>query len=765
MAASTYFAQVQQLYIAYFGRPADTIGQAYWAAQIDAANGSIAAVQAGFSASAESAALFGNKSTIDKVTAIYQNAFGRAPEPAGLAYWANLLDTGKVTQAQASWTIQQSAGAGDAAVVQAKLVAAQAFTAQIDTTAEIQGYQGTGAADAGRAFLATVVSAATGATAVTNAPTALAAAVTAGGTVGTSYVLTAALDNLTGDNGNNTFTGDVATTSAADQVNGGGGIDTFNLVGATAASPVLPTLTNVERLILTNPTVALNANVSAITGLTDVVVKGAVALGGGSITTAAGVTTTVDGSTTSLTIATAATAAAQTVGVTNGTTVGTLTVDGAAVKALTIASNGSAANTITTLDGTAGATAQANSTLNITGSQKLTITNAIDTDFTIVNASANTGGVSVAFGANTVTATGGTGADKFSFGGNLTVADKVDGGAGIDTVSVTGADLTTGANVVLAGLNGVTNVEVVEFTGAAAATVAFGTGGLTNAAVTKVLFNTTGVAADVVNAADAAHTYAFGSANTGAATVNLATGVTTVNVALEGTAGTAGVVGALTVAPTAAELVATPALVSTVNITSTGVAGAPANTVASLVAQAGSTFKVAGSQDLTISALTNKGTVDASAFTGKLAITGSLGADTIILGTGADTVTVGYTAATVGPVVAATAGSTYTALDTITNFAKADTLVLQTLTVNTAANLVKFDATNSVSFEQALISAETSITGAAVASWFNYAGNTYVVANTDTANSATAVGSTDLVVKLTGVQTLTADATGIHGAV
>ena len=37
MAASTYFAQVQQLYIAYFGRPADPIGQAYWAANIDAA--------------------------------------------------------------------------------------------------------------------------------------------------------------------------------------------------------------------------------------------------------------------------------------------------------------------------------------------------------------------------------------------------------------------------------------------------------------------------------------------------------------------------------------------------------------------------------------------------------------------------------------------------------------------------------------------------------------------------------------------------------
>ena len=98
MAASTYFDQVQQLYIAYFGRPADTVGQTYWATQIDAANGSIASVIAGFSASAESVALFGSATSAQKVTAIYQNAFGRAPEAAGLAYWVAQLDSGKVAR-------------------------------------------------------------------------------------------------------------------------------------------------------------------------------------------------------------------------------------------------------------------------------------------------------------------------------------------------------------------------------------------------------------------------------------------------------------------------------------------------------------------------------------------------------------------------------------------------------------------------------------------------------------------------------------------
>ena len=153
MAVSTYLDQIQQLYIAYFGRPADPIGQTYWASQVDANNGSIASVIAGFSASTESAALFGNKSTIDKVTAIYMNAFGRAPEPEGLAYWVAILESGAVSPAQASWTIQQSAGPGDASAVANKLEAAKAFTAQIDTPAEIAGYSGASAADSARAFL------------------------------------------------------------------------------------------------------------------------------------------------------------------------------------------------------------------------------------------------------------------------------------------------------------------------------------------------------------------------------------------------------------------------------------------------------------------------------------------------------------------------------------------------------------------------------------------------------------------------------------
>jgi Ca2+-binding RTX toxin-like protein len=153
MAASTYLDQVQQLYIAYFGRPADPVGQRYWAQVIDDAGGSIASVLAGFSASNESQALYGASSTAQKVAAIYSNVFNRAPEAAGLAYWVSQIDSGKVTQAQAAYAIQQAAGAGDASTVNNKLIAANVFTANIDTTAEITGYSGSTSATVARAFL------------------------------------------------------------------------------------------------------------------------------------------------------------------------------------------------------------------------------------------------------------------------------------------------------------------------------------------------------------------------------------------------------------------------------------------------------------------------------------------------------------------------------------------------------------------------------------------------------------------------------------
>ncbi len=87
--------QAQQLYVAYFNRPADTLGLAYWMTK-DAA-----AASAAFAASTEYAATYAGMSTAARVDAIYTNLFGRPAEPAGLTYWGGLIESGLISVSNA----------------------------------------------------------------------------------------------------------------------------------------------------------------------------------------------------------------------------------------------------------------------------------------------------------------------------------------------------------------------------------------------------------------------------------------------------------------------------------------------------------------------------------------------------------------------------------------------------------------------------------------------------------------------------------------
>jgi hypothetical protein len=751
MAASTYLAQVQQLYIAYFGRPADPIGLQYWATQIDAANGSIAAVQAGFSASTESQALFGNKSTIDKVTAIYQNAFGRAPEPAGLAYWVAQLDSGKVTQAQASWTIQQSAGPGDAAAVQNKLTAAQAFTAQIDTTAEIQGYQGTGAADAGRAFLATVNQNNASATAaVANAASALAGAVAAGGTAGSTIALTAGVDTLTGTANNDTFiadnTGTTKFLAVTDTINGGAGNDTLKVFLANAdATFATPTLNSVENVWINGGAVVAYTAIAGTTGLT----VEAPLLAGTSTYTVAGQTVTLKGAVTSgatTVITSTADTAANVIlnGWGSATVTETLTLSGAATVTANLTATG--ANSAITLTG-------ANvKTLNITGDKNLTV--AAPSTLTAVNASTATGAVSVDVSGAAVAAgftfTGGAGNDSLTIAaGNLatlTAGTQLDGGAGTDTLVIKDTALVAAD---YAKLNAVKGFEVLGL-GA--------TGGTVDASqLTSIKgFSFGGVAAETVSNLGAGSSVAITGAVT-TATLGAATGNTATDVVL-GATGTAGF--------TTGTLVTTG--LTTLGLTSNGTSG---NTITTLTNSDNSTITVKGAADLTIaSALVGTTTgskVDASAFTGKLTVTGSnqndiiiggSGADTIKLSTGADTITLGAGADTVVfNLNGSVPQSTVTSMTTITDFTagvdKIDVSLFSNGTGGFTAAAV--NVSTATTFAQALdlaATADGSTTGAV--KWFQFQSNTYVVA--DNTAATTFQAATDSVIKLSGLVTLTA---------
>ncbi|MCL7929596.1 DUF4214 domain-containing protein [Halomonas llamarensis] len=79
--------QIQQLYTAYLGRPADREGLEYWQDQ----NVSESELRANLANDnqPEYVALYGDRTREELVTAVYQNMFGREPEAEGLDYWVN----------------------------------------------------------------------------------------------------------------------------------------------------------------------------------------------------------------------------------------------------------------------------------------------------------------------------------------------------------------------------------------------------------------------------------------------------------------------------------------------------------------------------------------------------------------------------------------------------------------------------------------------------------------------------------------------------
>lgn len=176
-AAIDYQEVVQQLYVAYFGRAADTGGLANFSAQmaglaapvgiqdLDAAYNSNAGVRAlidSFGNSAESAALYSGDNEVF-INAIYANVLNRAPDAEGKAFWLDALNNGVLTRARASFTIMAAAlvntsqqGLLDARLVRNRIAVARAFTSALDTAAEASAYSGDAAAAAVRSLLAGV---------------------------------------------------------------------------------------------------------------------------------------------------------------------------------------------------------------------------------------------------------------------------------------------------------------------------------------------------------------------------------------------------------------------------------------------------------------------------------------------------------------------------------------------------------------------------------------------------------------------------------
>ena len=76
--------QIQNLYIAYFGRPAEQAGLDYWSAQADL---TVEGLSASFAQQPEYQAVYGDLPREEVVAQLYQNLFGRKAEGNELGYW------------------------------------------------------------------------------------------------------------------------------------------------------------------------------------------------------------------------------------------------------------------------------------------------------------------------------------------------------------------------------------------------------------------------------------------------------------------------------------------------------------------------------------------------------------------------------------------------------------------------------------------------------------------------------------------------------
>lgn len=150
--------KVQAIYNAFYGRPADPEGLAFWVGRLQAANGDLKAILPAFGNSAESNALYGlNSPSTTVVTKIYNIILGRNPDSAGLSFYMGKLDRGELTRSEVAFAVFDGIDPNDSvdgALTLNKLRVANAFTFNLDDNPAFgSGYQGEPAAIVGRDLL------------------------------------------------------------------------------------------------------------------------------------------------------------------------------------------------------------------------------------------------------------------------------------------------------------------------------------------------------------------------------------------------------------------------------------------------------------------------------------------------------------------------------------------------------------------------------------------------------------------------------------
>jgi len=561
MATQASIDAVQKAYIAFYGRPADPTGLTYWADKLDQDGGSFDSLIDAFGNSAEATSLYGSLDSVAKVNALYNQILGRDADVDGLTYYANKLTSGEFSAASIAQRIFDGATGDDATVLVNKLAVAKAFTAALDTAAEIINYAGDASAASARTMLDTVT--ATTDTATFDVDTTI-SGLEGVANPGSTFTLTTSIDAVSGAAGDDVISGYVGasgTYTVGDNIMGNSGSDTLNLIDAGSATSVgLVSMDGVETVnvrMISAGTTVLNANDwSGVATLSNVssVAESTLTVSGVEVST--DITASMNGdiniqyrdvatghaATMSLVNA-GSDSTATSLGSASGNALATVDLDKENAGLLGSVSVDLSGTNFAALEFGAGATA---ATLTGNGTSYL----QTDDTLTSFDASAVTGNTDVTFnGASNITVTMGSGDDKVRLGSNLSNSDSVDGGDGSDTVfaqvngfsrslnttNVETATLTFGAN---AG-------GTVNATGSTVTTVnVFASGTTNDANIAGLDAGTINLVDDTIDAVTVGYQSGSVTMNVGSASGTVAVGAITVSGAdtfsLVGNGGTAG---------------------------------------------------------------------------------------------------------------------------------------------------------------------------------------------------------------------------------
>ncbi|MEW7849697.1 DUF4214 domain-containing protein [Massilia aurea] len=147
---------IQQLYVAYFNRPADAAGLTYWSGVLDTNPNALQDISRAFAASAEYRAEYVGDSNREIVDEVYENLFNRDADAAGLNYWTDLLNRNIVTIDNVVAEISAAAVGNDKIVFDGKVAVAALFTERLDLPNEQAAYAGNAAIDLVEDFLETI---------------------------------------------------------------------------------------------------------------------------------------------------------------------------------------------------------------------------------------------------------------------------------------------------------------------------------------------------------------------------------------------------------------------------------------------------------------------------------------------------------------------------------------------------------------------------------------------------------------------------------